>query len=975
MAGPWTFTPRLSLTGRLGLLVGVLTVFFAGGVALRTRVVSRVLVAGPAYEQIVQNRALLDDFNPASQFADGAWVHIDELVDDAPRGDTAETMRHVLGVQSLRVEYLEGRQTWLDHPPRDTLLQVLMSRAAEPALALFSTFDRQLLPAIEGRDYATARRLRTGPMDSMFRMHRERVTDVRNRAGELVREEERDAAAAARAAERWLSAGTACALVLLFGGGWFVLWRSVIHPIRSAVASMTAIGDGRYDVRIDRSRHDEIGDMFAALDAMRGALQASRSQLREALHHAETSEERFALAMRGTNEGLWEVHLDTGSGFMSPRWLAILGYAAGDIEPTYASFLQLLHPDDLPRLQAQTGEVLAGKCEQVALEFRLRHKSGDHVPVLARAAVARPADGRPTRLVGTILDLSELHRVRNARDVAERRYHEVVEHSPDGIFQATLSGQPVMVNAAYAQMFGFDTPADFLKSQPNVAALYHDPERSRELLRLLERAGSVVGFPARMRRRDGSLIWTAMSARVGYDETGVPTYVEGFIEDITARRLQQETIIHLATHDPLTDLPNRRAIDEALQAAVVRAQDGITSAFILIDLDNFKAINDSVGHPAGDRFLRAVGPLFRGVLAPDGLIARFGGDEFAVLVEDVTPRRAAAVAEQLREAIEEFRFTEGTYIFAPTASIGVAIVDETLHREPAHVVSVADAALAAAKEEGKNRCVVYEALTEREARITEASQWAARIKDALREDRLVLHFQPIVKLSDGTVAFNEALVRMRERDGSLVNPGAFIPAAERFGLAGAVDEWVITSAVKRLAAQPTLRLCVNVSGVSLGSEVLLERIERLFAATPLVAGGLTLEITETAVVHDLDRARVWMERLSRIGCRFALDDFGMGFSSFSYLRSLPADEVKIDGSFVRTLGTDPASAAVVEAIASVAHALGKQVIAERVEDGATAERLASLGADYGQGYFWSAPSPIPWSSPAGNASTEARRSA
>ena len=936
---------------RLGLFMVTIATLIVAGVLVRNRLFYNLRINGPAYQKIAQQNELLDDFDPASQYVDGAIVSMDQLLDLAAAGDTLGVAKRLASIREIRTDYLARRQYWLDQGVGDQHLAVLMDRAAKPALALFDRFDRALLPAITRRDFAAARRLLDGPMDSLFRAHEDRVADVRDRARRLVRQQEADVNQFVRQSTWWLAVGTLVLIVALFAIAWFVLVRAVVHPLREARQYVAAIERGEYDVAIDVSRVDEIGDMLGALDSMRRTLQTTTNELHATQEQVRTSEERFALAMRGTNEGIWDWNMETDLVYLSPRFISMLGYDDEQVERSVATFYSLAHGEDRDRVLHDLNEYIAGRTPQFQSELRLRHRDGHYMPFLVRAAISRRADGTPTRVVGTILDLTELHRVKAALDIAEQRFRDIVEHSPEGIYQATLSGRLLMVNRACARLFGFDDPADFLAATPSTEQLYLEPGRRADFLAQLQAQDTVVGFQARLRRKDGSAFWTSNTARVVRDENGQVKYLEGFLEDVTARRLQEETIMHLATHDPLTELPNRRGMNEALTRALTLAEQGERSAFVLIDLDNFKAINDSVGHPAGDRFLQRIGALLKRCLRPGDTIARFGGDEFAVLLDGVNARRARGVAERLRRALAEFRFQEGTYTFAPTASMGIALI-EGGEQNPTHIVSIADGALHTAKEEGKNRCVVYSALTERETRFTEASQWATRIQDALREDRFVLHFQPIVELATSNIAFYEALVRLQEPDGTLTRPGAFIPAAERFGLASAIDEWVIKAVLRALISRPQAPLCVNLSGASLGDEMLLARIERYIAAASLTPGQLVFEITETAVVHDLDRARHWMERLSRLGCRFALDDFGTGFSSFSYLRSLPVEDVKIDGSFTQTMTTDAASVAVVDAVTHLAHALGKRVIAEWVEDSAIAEKLAALGVDFGQGFLW-----------------------
>jgi EAL domain-containing protein (putative c-di-GMP-specific phosphodiesterase class I) len=334
---------------------------------------------------------------------------------------------------------------------------------------------------------------------------------------------------------------------------------------------------------------------------------------------------------------------------------------------------------------------------------------------------------------------------------------------------------------------------------------------------------------------------------------------------------------------------------------------------------------------------------------------RFGGDEFAVLVPGTGLAETERVAEGLRTTVDGMRFSTEGVVFDVTASLGVVPVEPS--RSAAATLALADTALHMAKEEGRNRWVTCtEASTGRRA-MDDLGRWAARVRDSIRDNRLRLLAQRIVSLETGETEHEEILVRLVDETGGLVAPGAFLAAAERFGLMTALDRWVVTRSVELLAKTPGRHLFVNLSGTSLGDRALLSEIEALVSRSALPPGALTFEITETAAIADIPGLQRWARRLKELGCGFALDDFGTGFSSFAYLQALPVDLVKIDGSFVRDLDSNPTNRALVSAMVTVAHALGKTVVAEMVETGPIAAILKELGVEFGQGWYWGRPEP------------------
>jgi diguanylate cyclase (GGDEF)-like protein len=441
-------------------------------------------------------------------------------------------------------------------------------------------------------------------------------------------------------------------------------------------------------------------------------------------------------------------------------------------------------------------------------------------------------------------------------------------------------------------------------------------------------------------------------------EEAFNTMMESLGDRERERATHEAELLHLASHDPLTGLPNRSLLEHALNGAVVDAGNGIPSTLMYLDLDQFKIVNDTLGHGSGDRLLVTLAELLRSVLREQDLLARLGGDEFAALLPGIEIDDAANVAERVRRVVDEYRFVENGQGFALGLSIGVTAI--TGSGSASEVLGQADIACYTAKSEGRNRVAIYEPEAATLALLSGDGRWTVELKDALRENRLQLVFQPVMQVSDGRIEHYETLIRLKNRDGSMTGPAAFIPAAERSGLIRDIDHWVLNAALDRIREEDArgnpIRLAVNLSGITLGSPESAEFIRHAIRRKRVEPNALIFEITETALMTNLAKARSTMEVLGGIGCHFALDDFGSGFSSFTYLSQLPVDEVKIDGSFVRDLATNPVNQAIVRAIANVTRAMGKQSVAEWVEDAAILATLGKLHVDLAQGYYIGHPS-------------------
>jgi diguanylate cyclase (GGDEF)-like protein len=425
----------------------------------------------------------------------------------------------------------------------------------------------------------------------------------------------------------------------------------------------------------------------------------------------------------------------------------------------------------------------------------------------------------------------------------------------------------------------------------------------------------------------------------------------------------EDRLRHLAEHDQLTGLFNRRRFDQELKRELAKAgRYHSHSAVLSVDIDNFKAINDSAGHAAGDAVLTEVADVLRTRFRSSDVVARLGGDEFGVLVTAVGIEEARAAADDLLGTIRARPAMYGGMPFRITASIGVTAFqsDDVTASE---VIVNADLAMYAAKAAGRDRVVVYTPDEARKARAMAKLTWSQRIQDALERDRFVLHLQPILELASGKVRHGELLLRMRGDRGKLIAPGAFLPAAERFGLIHAIDRWVVQEAIRMIAgAAPgrAPRLGVNLSGESVvGDPELLSMIERELDNAAVDPANLIFEITETAAIANMAEATRFAHGLTNLGCSLALDDFGTGFGSFYYLKHLPVRYVKLDGEFIHNLPRNPIDEHMVRAIVGVAHGLGIQTVAESVADDETIEMLHQHGVDFAQGFHIGRPAPVP----------------
>jgi diguanylate cyclase (GGDEF)-like protein/PAS domain S-box-containing protein len=562
--------------------------------------------------------------------------------------------------------------------------------------------------------------------------------------------------------------------------------------------------------------------------------------------------------------------------------------------------------------------------------------------------------------------LSEREQAEQALARAEERLRTAFAEAPIGMAVVSPEARFLQVNRALTQITGYQEHE--LLALPAASGLTHpEDRRADERARAAMRVGEIRVYDVEKRylHAAGHTVWVAVHTTLIRDERGEPAYFLSQIEDITDRRRYESELQHMADHDPLTGLLNRRAYERSLAEHLARGERyGHEGAVLVIDLDDFKEVNDTLGHSAGDELIVRVGGALASRLRESDTLARLGGDEFAILAPTGDRGDAECLADTLLQVVRREHAARGLggRQRPITASIGVAPLGEAEWLSAEEALINADLAMYDAKEAGRDRYETYGGASRGQARIEARLEWVERIRSALDEDRLVLHAQPVVETATGHTTQHELLLRMVDPHGELIPPGSFLPIAERFGLIREIDRWVVTRAIRmlgehRLAGRrPTVE--INLSAHSLGDPQLAAHIDRELRAAGVQATQLIFEVTETTAIGNIAAARAFAERLGELGCRFALDDFGAGFGSFYYLKHLPFDFIKIDGEFVRNCTEDPTDRLVIGAVVELARGMGKHTIAEFVGDEATLACLGELGVDYAQGFHLGAPAPL-----------------
>ncbi len=681
----------------------------------------------------------------------------------------------------------------------------------------------------------------------------------------------------------------------------------------------------------------------------------------------ERTHERLLLATESGGIGVWDWDLHTNEITWDALMYTLYGMHGGSGTNGYELWARHLHPEDRSRAERELHEAVNSSVD-FRSEFRVMWADGSVRHLRATGKITRDAEGRALRMVGVNWDVTPLQEL-NLRLAEQHELLRVTLNSiGDAVITTDAQSRVTWLNPAAERMTGWLSAEALGRPLTQVFHIVNDETRqpTENPVAICLAQGKMVGLANHtlLISRNGDEFGIEDSAAPIRNPDGEVLGVVLVFHDVTEQRRLSGEMSYRATHDPLTGLINRAEFETRLRRTLDKAhEDRSEHALLYIDLDQFKLVNDACGHSVGDQLLQQVAKVLREAVRARDTLARLGGDEFAVILEHCTGEQAQRVAQQICDRMEAFRFLHDERRFRIGTSIGLVPVDNRWANTAA-AMQAADTSCYAAKEAGRNRVHTWfdtdKAMRARHGEM----QWATRLEQALDDDRFVLYAQRIESLTGKATGLHaEVLIRLLDADGSMIPPGAFLPAAERFHMATRIDRWVLKHALHHIEALPELAvldtLCINLSGQSVGDRAFHRHaIEVLGAAGPAVCQRICLEITETAAVTNMADAAVFIEQVRALGVRIALDDFGAGASSFGYLKTLKVDLLKIDGSFIRDLIDDPLDDAAVRCFVDVARVIGVKTVAEFVDRPAVLQRVREIGIDCAQGFLLHRPEPI-----------------
>ena len=672
-----------------------------------------------------------------------------------------------------------------------------------------------------------------------------------------------------------------------------------------------------------------------------------RRERRQALRTLRESEERLRTLVNNAPIVLFAFDRDGVVTHLEGSGLEPLGLRPGEAVGRSAFELS----DDSPKALHALRRALEGEAFQETIELRNLVFEVDFAP-------RRDAQGAVLDVIGVATNVTDQRRAERAANQSEMRYRMLFEGNLAGVYRTTLEGKILDCNDSFAQIFGYSSRDEVL-ALPAWDFYLTAEDRRASLARLKERR-TLANHEQCLRRKDGSHVWVLENGSLIEGTDGKPSLIEGTVIDITERKRAEEQVKHLAFHDSLTGLPNRLLFNDRLRVAMVHANRYREKlAVLFLDIDRFKVINDSLGHPIGDELLRRIAERVGGCIRQEDTIARLGGDEFTVLLPGIAKEEdAATIAQKILEAVRLPFFIEHRELFI-TTSIGVTLFPED-GADPESLVRNADTAMYRAKEQGRDNAQLYAPAMNTKA--LERLSLEGRLRQALQNRELVVHYQPLIDLATGRIRGAEALLRWQHPELGLVAPAEFIAIAEVSGLIVPIGQWVLRTACAQarawqLKGHPKFSIAVNLSARQFQQADLVFQVTEALHEADLPAASLDLEITESNAMQNAELSISTLQVLKNLGVSLSMDDFGTGYSSLNYLKRFPIDRIKIDQSFVRDVTRDPDDAAIASAIIAMAHSLKLTAVAEGVETEAQLEFLRAQQCDEMQGYLFSAPVP------------------
>ncbi len=644
--------------------------------------------------------------------------------------------------------------------------------------------------------------------------------------------------------------------------------------------------------------------------------------------------------------------------FVSDGCFDLTGYRPEELLRNHTvSFAEIEHPEDRARVRGEIAAALSEK-RRFFVEYRIQCRSGE-IKWVSERGVGIYKRGVVVSIEGFIENVTERKVSTQALQQAERSFRSIFENATEGIFQTSPDGRYLNVNPALARIYGFDSPAELIANTGDIRhQIYTDRTRRTEFMRLMRDVGAVTNFVSEIRRKGGDRIWISENARAVLDEAGNLLFFEGTVEDVTATKLNQEKLEHLANHDPVTNLPNRLLMNDRLRQMMLNAQRTTSIvAVALVDLDHFKLINDTFGHNRGDQLLQTMSHRMLACVRETDTVVRLGGDEFVLLLSGIGRGEGMSqVVQRVLQAISRPSLIEGREL-SVSCSVGVSIFPRD-GRDVQTLLRNADTAMYKAKEFGRNNFQFYS--PEMNTVMAERLEMQTSLRNAVEHEQFELLYQPKVDLVSGQIAGMEALLRVKDEQGGLSLPENFIKVAEETGLIVKIGEWVMREACRfNRALQerglPVMRVAINLSARQLTRYDLVRAVQHALSEAGLPPQCLELELTESMVMGDPESVIAILAQLQALGINLSIDDFGTGYSSLSYLKRFPVTSLKIDQSFVHELGQDENASAIVKAVISLGHSLDMKVIAEGVETETQMSFLVENGCDAMQGYLFSRP--------------------